>query len=211
MPTEEPKAPVFQFDRDTLAAILTKIDPGLNKETLTSLIKAAGSNEEAAIKALFGQINRLILGGSAAIVQADLEAMSKAIETAGASGKLVSLASLDSAKIAALASSDIGARYALIHGLPFALTGNPALFDDLNRDGSLFKFDPNTGEKAYTDEWLKDRSQFLAVKFNAGGETSLTVSGTQSWTFEERTDAGNTRNSRSVNSNVFPAYLVNPC
>ena len=193
MPTEDKKAPALQFDRSTLATLLSKIDPGLTNETLTSLLKGAGGTETAAIKALFGQINHLVLGGSATVEEADLAAILSGLEASGASGKLISLSSLDSGKIAALAASDIGARYAVISGLSFAITGNPALYDNLNRDGSLFKFDPNTGEKRYTDEWLKDRSQFLAVKFNAGGETSLTVAGSQSWIFEERTDAGSSR------------------
>lgn len=193
MPTEEKKVPVLQFDRSTLATLLSKIDPGLTNETLTSLLKGVGGTEAAAIKALFGQINHLVLGGSATVEEADLAAILSGLDASGASGKLISLAALDSGKIAALAASDIGARYAVISGLSFAITGNPALYDNLNRDGSLFKFDPNTGEKRYTDEWLKDRSQFLAVKFNAGGETSLTVAGSQSWTFEERTDAGSSR------------------
>ena len=182
----ETKKVTLQFDRETLAAVLVKIDPSLTTETLNSLIKAAGSSESAAIKSLFGQVNQLVLGGRADIGEADLEAIIKGLDAAGAGGKLVSLAGTDSAKLASMAGSDIGARYALIHGLSFAITGNPALYDNLNRDGSLFKFDPNTGEKLYTDEWLKDRAQFLAVKFNAGGEASLNVSGTQSWTFEER-------------------------
>ena len=193
MPAEPKKAPVLQFDRDTLAAVLAKIDPTLTTETLSGLIKATGGTEAAAIKVLFGQVNQLILGGSATVEESDLDGIFKSIETASPAGKLISLAGTDSVKLAALAGSDIGARYALIHGIPFAITGNAALYDNLNRDGSLYKFDPNTGEKRYTDEWLKDRSQFLAVKFNAAGESSLAVAGTQSWTFEERTDAGASR------------------
>ena len=193
MPAEPKKAPVLQFDRDTLAAVLAKIDPTLTTETLSGLIKATGGTEAAAIKVLFGQVNQLILGGSATVEESDLEGIFKSIETASPAGKLISLAGTDSVKLAALAGSDIGARYALIHGIPFAIIGNAALHDNLNRDGSLYKFDPNTGEKRYTDEWLKDRSQFLAVKFNAAGESSLAVAGTQSWTFEERTDAGASR------------------
>ena len=161
MPTEPKKAPTLKFDRDTLAAVLSKIDPSLTTDTLARLIKAAGGAEAAAIKVLFGQVNQLILGGSASVEETDLDAIVKGIETSGSSGKLVSLAGSDSTKLAALAGTDIGARYALIHGLPFAITGNPALYDKLNRDGSLFKFDqtpvknfiPTSGSKTARSFW----------------------------------------------------------
>ncbi len=185
--------PTLHFDRDTLSTVLKKIDPAFPMESLATLIKAAGGNENDAIQTLFGQLNKVVLGGSASVDESDLVSLIDGIDASGANGKVISLAGTDSAKLASLAGSDIGVRYALIHGLPFAVTGNIALYDNLNRDGSLFKFDPNSGEKLYTDEWLKDRAQFLAVRFNAGGEGTVTVSGTQSWTFEERTEAGNTR------------------
>jgi len=194
MPTDTKSSkPTPHFDRDTLTAVLKKIDPAFAADSLAALIKAAGGNEADAIQALLGQLNKVVLGGAATVAEADLPALIDAINASSASGSVISLAGADSAKLASLAGSDIGVRYALIHGLPFALTGNPALYDNLNRDGNLFKFDPNTGEKLYTDEWLKDRAQFLAVKFNAGGESAISVSGSQSWIFEEHTGAGTTR------------------
>ncbi len=194
MPTESTNAKLTpHFDRETLTAVLQTIDPAFASESLAGLLKAAGGNESAAIQALFGQLNKVVLGGSANVDEGDLQSLIDAINSSGTNGKVVSLAGADSAKLASMAGSDIGVRYALIHGLPFAVTGNPALYDNLNRDGSLFKFDPNTGEKLYTDEWLKDRAQFLSVKFNAGGDGAISVSGSQSWTFEERTDAGSSR------------------
>lgn len=192
MPTEQKKASAAQFDPQTLGAVLKGIDPTLSADALASLIKAAGG-DTGAIQSLFGQLNKMLLGGSATVDAGQLGTVIDAIAAAGVSGKIVSLVGADSTKVAALAGSEIGVRYALIQGLPFAITGNPAIYDSLNRDGSLFKFDPNTGEKITSDEWFKDRAQFLAVKFNAGGESTLSVSGTQSWTFEERTNDGNSR------------------
>jgi RTX calcium-binding nonapeptide repeat (4 copies) len=193
MPAEAIKTPAPQFNKATLTAALIKIDPSLTTETLASLIGAAGTNEIDAIKTLFGQINQLILGGSADVKEADLESIIKGIDSAAVTGKVISLAGSDSGKLVSLAGTDIGARYALIHGLPFAITGNPALYDPLNRDGSLSRFDPNTGERIFTDEWLKDRAQFLAVKFHAGADGSVGVTGNQSWVFEERTDGASSR------------------
>ncbi len=192
MPAEQKKTSTAQFDVQTLGALLKTIDPSITSDALAGLVKAAGG-DSTAIQLLFGQLNKLLLGGSSSVDAAELQTVIDDISAAGVAGKIVSLAGADSSKIAAMANAEIGVRYALIQGLPFAITGNPAIYDSLNRDGSLFKFDPNTGEKITTDEWFKDRAQFLAVKFNAAGESTLSVSGTQSWTFEERTDGGSNR------------------
>ena len=186
-------APTAKFDTATLGAVLSKLDKSFTTEQFAALFKGAGNDETKAVKAVFQQLTKIVLGQSGDVGEADLPGLIKQLDTAidgGASGKLLSLSGISSDKLVGLANSDIGVRYALINGLPFAITGNAALYDNLNRDGSLFRFDPNTGEKLYTDEWLKDRAQFSALKSNSDGSGSVSVNGSQSWTFEERTDSG---------------------
>ncbi len=193
MPTDQKKTPTAQFDRATLGAVLGKIDPSFTNEAFAALLKSAGGAEADAVQKLFRQLGKVILGSDEAVSEASLPGLIDAINASGANGKLVTLAGIDSAKITSMAGADIGVRYALLNGLPFAITDNPDLYDSLNRDGSLYRFDPNTGERLYTDEWLKDRAQFMALRGNTNGEGNVTVGGSQSWVFEERTDAGTSR------------------
>ena len=75
------------------------------------------------------------------------------------------------------AQSDIAVRYALHKLNPFTVTGNPSLYDTINTDGSLDRYNPSTGSGNLTDQYLKDRSSFLTNKIRAGLDNTDTRTG----------------------------------
>ncbi len=68
-------------------------------------------------------------------------------------------------------------RYALAKLNPFTITGNSALYDQINFDGSLDLYNPNTGTGSLTDQYLQNRSAFLYNKILSGNANTSTDSG----------------------------------
>lgn len=68
-------------------------------------------------------------------------------------------------------------RYALTKLNPFTITGNPALYDQINFDGSLDLYDSTTRTGTQTDQYLQDRSAFLSNKILSGSANTATDSG----------------------------------
>ena len=90
---------------------------------------------------------------------------------------VTSLVGPDSGQLLNRAQSDIAVRYALHKLNPFAVTGNPSLYDTINTDRSLNRYDPATGSGNLTDQYLKDRSSFLTNKIRAGIDNTDTRTG----------------------------------
>jgi len=154
----------------------------------------AGANEADALENLFKSLRKLVLNQSGDINAADVRVMNEALIAAvdgGVRGRLVSLGELNVDALGRLIGNDIGARYAMNNALPFAMVGNASAYELHNRDGSLNKFDPNTGERLMTDEYLRDRASYFAVRLAAGaGANAVDVEGSQSWTFDDRSANG---------------------
>jgi hypothetical protein len=90
---------------------------------------------------------------------------------------VTSLVGSDSGQLLNRAQSDIAVRYALHKLNPFTVTGNPSLYDAVNTDGSLDRYDSSTGSGNLTDQYLKDRSSFLTNKIRAGLDNTETRTG----------------------------------
>lgn len=75
------------------------------------------------------------------------------------------------------AQSDIAYRYALKELNPFVITGDNALYAQHNTNGQLDLYDKTTGTGSLTDEWLNDRSKFLAWKNIANPQDNTKLTG----------------------------------
>ncbi|MEK7679410.1 MAG: hypothetical protein AAB356_04385, partial [Deltaproteobacteria bacterium] len=88
-----------------------------------------------------------------------------------------SLVGTDGNQLLNRAQSDIAVRYALLKLNPFTVTGNPSLYNTINTDGSLERYDSTAGSGVFTDQFLKDRSSFLVNKIRAGIDNTDTRTG----------------------------------
>jgi Ca2+-binding RTX toxin-like protein len=194
-----PKAAV-PLDRGLLESLFGKLDPTLTKDSFDAFVARAGNDEASAIGNIFASLRSLLLDESGPVDPADVGAVYDRMIAAmdsGATGHVVSLASTTVDDLVKLAGSDVGALYALMSGQAFAVVGNDALYDQHNRDGSLFKFDPATGERNLSDEYLHARAQFLQAHLAAPSGTA-TLSGDQSWAFEDRAHTDSTGNALRI-------------
>ncbi|MCA3027797.1 MAG: hypothetical protein ING66_04280 [Rhodocyclaceae bacterium] len=202
-PPPTPPEPL-KLERAVLANLFGKLDPTLSRESFDAIFVRAGTTEAQALETLFKSLRKLLLNASDAINPADVREMNAALLAAidgGARGRIVSLGSLTVDALGTLLGNDIGARYSLNNALPFALTGNAAIYEPHNRDNSLNKFDPNTGERLMSDAYLRDRASYFAVRLAAGpGTATVDVDGTQSWTFDDRRATGARLNASAVNA-----------
>ena len=67
-------------------------------------------------------------------------------------------------------------RYALYKLNPFAITGSPALYDGINAQGELNRYNPTTGN--LTEQYLKDRAAMLSWKLHFGTHDTQPVGDT---------------------------------
>ena len=84
--------------------------------------------------------------------------------------RIQALASVGATDMAARAKTDMGYRYALKELLPFAITGDDALYAQHNAMGGLDYYDAATGTGSLTDAYLNDRAAMLVwkIKFDYG-------------------------------------------
>ncbi|MCP4993429.1 MAG: hypothetical protein GY934_06545, partial [Gammaproteobacteria bacterium] len=61
-------------------------------------------------------------------------------------------------------SQGLAYRYALVHLNPFAISGDAALYSQHNQNEELDYYDSETDEGTLTDQYLKDRAEFLRWK-----------------------------------------------
>ena len=81
---------------------------------------------------------------------------------------VTSLADAHANGLVAGAKFSAATRYALLKLNPFLVTGNNAVYDQINTDGALTLYDPTTGTGSLSDRYLKDRAAFLANKIFSG-------------------------------------------
>ena len=81
---------------------------------------------------------------------------------------ILSLADAHPDGLVAGAKFSAATRYALYKLNPFIVTGNNAVYDQINTDGALTLYDPATGTGSLSDQYLKDRAAFLTNKILSG-------------------------------------------
>ena len=206
-PVETISAP----DRAQVQGWFQALDSKFTAALFDGIWSRAGESDPARAQNLTGYLARTLLGttslavdgGSAAVTSASSTSTTDANAPAGIVAALsaftadpshkahiVDLAGMDGAHLARLARTDVGYRYALAQLDSVAITGNRALFAAANTDGALDRFDPDSGEVQLSDAWLGDRAKFLAWKMAGDAGNDLTISGSQSWTFIDRTKVG---------------------
>lgn len=195
-PTEPPRPPVLTTA--VLAGLFAKIDTSFRIEQLGDLFRVSGGDEASATLSLFNTLRRLVLGDTAALPtegegveaarRAALDKLNIALDTGAYRGRVVSLVGLTGAQVFTLAAGHAGVRYSLNTFTPFAIL-NPQtdLYARFNQDGSLTRFDPSTGARLLSDEWLSDRSQLFVTQLQAAGAGTVGITGNQSFVIEDRT------------------------
>lgn len=194
-PTDPPTPPApLKLERSVVEALMAKIDPTLTREAFNGIFVRAGATEAAALESLYKSLRKLVLNAVGPIDAADVREMNEALVAAidgGVHGRIVNLGGLAVDALAQLMTGEIGARYAMNNGLSFALVGNNNAYEIHNRDFSLNRFDPNTGERLMSDAYLRDRASYFAVRLAAGpGASAIDVEGAQSWIFDDRHTGG---------------------
>lgn len=189
--TAPEKTPVV-LDRALIEALFKKLDASLSTAAFDAIYAAAGTTDEARNKYLFNALRKLLKNDSSALDETKIGDIRDALNAAidgGIKGTLLSLGQLSAQDILSRGQTDLGMRYAMSNLLPFALVGTTGVYDQHNQGNQLNRFNPNTGEQLWSDAYLKDRADFIAVRL-ATPEGSSTVSGTQSWIFEDRREKG---------------------
>jgi len=174
--------------RKQVEAWLQALDPSLGSETLDALWTHAGASDDARGATLQRYLGETLLGNAGASASALDTFVADPVHRA----RVVDLHGMTGADLAELAAEDIGYRHALATMQPLALTGNRALFALANADGTLDRFDPDTGEQLMSDAWLADRAKLLA--WTSTGSDAPVIAGNEDWTFIDRTSldaAGN--------------------
>lgn len=181
-------------DRARVNGWFASIDPDLSASGFESLWNMAGATDADRAANLTSYLARLLLpkgstdANDARNPQASgIDALLQGNEH---HAQIVDLSGKTGEELAALAQIDVGYRYALAHLDPFAVTGNRDLLATANADGSLDRFDAETGEALVSDAWLADRGKFLAWRLRGESGESMSVQGDQDWTFIDRGTTG---------------------
>ncbi len=173
------------------------LDPTLTATAFDGIWAHSGADDSARADALFGYLQRTLLGrsdGANSRAQAApateesgaIAALNAYLADPSHRAQIVDLAGKSGAALAELAKSDIGYRYALANLDSIALTGNRAMFAGRDSIGGLDRYDPDTGELNLSDAWIGDRAKFLAWKMRADAGGDLSVPGTDRWVFSDR-------------------------
>ncbi|MBI4937116.1 MAG: hypothetical protein HY846_02645 [Nitrosomonadales bacterium] len=174
---------------DSLALynLFATLDPALNNnptggvQTITGILKAA-SNVAAtslettldALGKLFGQTFTTTTGDRESYYTHLAQIQALFNPAFSVAYTVESLADMSAAALAAHAQSSLAARYALVGGNAFAVTG--ANYGAFNPSGELDLFDPATHTGELTDAYLKDRAAFLLAKLKANtADATVTV------------------------------------
>ena len=183
-------------NRSKVSSWFHALDPSLSASGFDSIWTHSGGDDSARASALFGYLQRALLGTSGAAPACEVFAANgggaavAALDTflgdSSHHAQVVELTGKSGAALEALAKTDIGYRYALKNLDSIALTGNRAMFAAHGEDGALDRFDPDTGEQNLSDAWLGDRAKFLAWKMKADGGGDLAIPGTDQWVFSDR-------------------------
>jgi Ca2+-binding RTX toxin-like protein len=182
-------------DRARVNGWFSRLDPDLSASSFESLWNRAGATESDRAANLTSYLARLLLPeGSIEAANDARNPQASALDAVFQGNEqhatIVDLGGKTGQELAALAKTDIGYRYALAHLDPFAVTGNRDLFATANPEGSLDRFDADTGEALVSDAWLADRGKFLAWRLRDESGGSMIVEGDQDWTFIDRGTKG---------------------
>jgi hypothetical protein len=183
-------------DRARVNAWFQRLDPGLSATAFESIWNKAGATDADRAAGLTSYLSRLLLpdgftdsaGNTARNPEAS--ALDALLEASEPHGTIVELGGKTGQELAALAKTDVGYRYALAHLDPFAVTGNRGVFAQANADGSLDRFDADTGDALVSDAWLSDRGKFLAWRLRGESGEAMATEGNQDWTFIDRGTRG---------------------
>jgi hypothetical protein len=183
-------------DRARVSGWFTCLDPNLSSAAFDSLWNKAGATDADRAANLTSYLARLLLPQGSEETAANgarnpqASALDALLQGNEQHGSLVDLSGKTGQELAALAKTDVGYRYALAHLDPLAVTGNRGLFAAANADGSLDRFDADTGESLVSEAWLADRGKFLAWRLRGESGESMAVDGDQDWTFVDRGTKG---------------------
>ena len=166
---------------DSLAVydLFSKADSSLSVADVTALLKASANESQDTLENAMSALGEVLVGGfhSRAGTNAyntnrdalyqDIQSIDTALSQGGVSIDLLGAVASDgtfsaksASEIESLARSNIAYRYALVHGDAFAVVG--ADYSSADGAGELDIHDAATGSGQLTDEYLADRSAFLA-------------------------------------------------
>ena len=180
------------MDSLAVQALVEKMAPDIGLDGAAHLLQAASNDAGASEEGLLDALSALILDprpklpendvldsvlgkigigagdfGKRATIHERILALEQQIEaTPGLS--LVALLDAEGAPLAAAteqaaARTSLAHRYALVHGNPFAVTGNDTIYAAHNQNHELDLYDPATGT-GLSDDYLSQRAQYLALK-----------------------------------------------
>lgn len=184
--------PPASADRARVNSWFKSLDPDLQPPVFEKMWNGAGSDDSERATNLTSYLSRLLVTRDPAEASADASGTDDAarLDSILSSGehhaKVVDLGGKTGADLAALADTDIGYRYALVHLDAFAMTESEGLFAGANVDGALDRIDADTGATMFSDAWLGDRGKFLAWKLSGESGAAITVEGAEDWTFIDR-------------------------
>lgn len=151
---------------------LQRKKPSEMAEFLLDIFKAASNSAGFTLESVVNMLGKLFVPGFTEIPkdrEDDRDLLFQkivAIRSSLPAGLTVErLVDSDAGKIAELANTGIGYRYALQELNPFAIVGGDSLYERFNRNGELELFNA-FGDKGLTDKWLEDRAKFLAAKIS---------------------------------------------
>lgn len=168
-------------DALALYSLFGELDPNLKSGDVRDIVRANANRDADRLESALDGLRKIFLGLQVPVTKApgaeDTDATREAFyqnvvglrESAAFqawTGQLgvVGLATQSAEAVASLAQSDMSYRYSLKELIPFAITGAPGLYDQRNGNGELAMYDPATGQGELTNEWLRDRAQFLTWK-----------------------------------------------
>ena len=181
-----------QPSRTTVAGWLRAIDPAVSNDTIDKLWQTSGSDDASRGAFWRDYLGRVL--GVPTDTASSSGSLDASITTAAAApshrATLLSLAGRSGAELAELAKGDAGVRYALDRNDPVALTGNRSLAAANDPTGELDRFDPNTGERMQSDDFIGDRAKLAAWKLRRDAGGDLAIEGDARWTFVDRAHVG---------------------
>ena len=215
---------------DALAvyAVLHKLDPTLTPETFKTILGSAAIGTAGSLESIIDGLEG-VFGVNATPLStgnSNRDALYQAIyglPDDGLTYQIKPLAGLPAGDITDAAQSDIAYRYALVHLNSFVITGNETLYADHNQNQELNIYNPSDeeGKEGHlTDQYLKDRAEFLALKNqlstqddmgtgthfysdHASGDFFRSESGTASGTITFGTSEGETLSGSSRDDQLY--------
>jgi len=187
---------------DSLAVyeLFERIQADVSRSTVSSILEAASGRHEESIETTLNAMQKLYAvaglplspdesadGASDSVrnsLYARIYELQDAIQLKGG-GLVVSMSLLGQDDIIAAAHDGTGAyRYALRELSPFIVLNNASLYQSFNADARNGLYDGQTGI-GLTEEWIKDRTEFLAAKMRYGVKNGGTSAQIQKY-YEDR-------------------------